>query len=91
MPNQGDRPIGIDPQQALSRLDESTATSSGPPAAGFHAPGVLGLVLPAKPAPPGSTVHLRIRIEPDAALESWVRQYGTWQHPRVPAAPTKED
>ena len=80
---QGSLPIRIDPQQALRRLDERTAVSTNPPAAGFNALGVIGLLLPVKPTQ-GSTINLRIRIEPDSELEPWVRQFGTWQHPRLP-------
>lgn len=86
VPNKDSQPIRINPQQALTQLDEYTATSSNPPADSFDAPWVLNLVLPAKPAPTGSTVHLQIRIEPDAELEPWVRLYGTWQHPHVSIA-----
>lgn len=85
-PTQGTLPVQIDPQQGLSRLDNATAISSPPADGSFHAPAVLNFRLGPKPAPVGSTLHLRIRIMPDAELGPWVRQYGTWQHPRVPVA-----
>ena len=89
-PAQGSMPLPIEPQQSLRRIDGRTAESAFTPGADFDAPAVVGLSLKAAAAP-GSVLHVRIRVEPDAELEPWVRKFGTWHHPRVPVAPAAEN
>lgn len=89
-PQHGTIPLTIDPQQSLRRIDERTAISASTPGAAYDIPFVIGLPLSVTRAA-GATLHLRIRVEPDAELEPWIRRFGTWQHPHIPIASVKED
>ncbi len=75
--------VVIDPQQNLLRVDERTAQSDPAPDLSLVSPATVNLDLGAQRVA-GTTLVLRIRIEPEAKLEPWVRQFGTWEHPRIP-------
>ena len=89
-PSHGTVPLVIAPQQNLKRIDDHTAESTTTLETAFDSPAVINLPLTITPVP-GTTLRLRIRVEPDAELEPWVRQFGTWHHPRVPVAPATEN